>query len=52
MQYNIKEQKPIEKEAEIKRKNNLAVTVVSDNIIIQIFTKIKDSIIRMQKNII
>lgn len=45
--YKTKEEKLIEKEAEIKRKNDLALTVVSDNIILQIFNKIKNAISRI-----
>lgn len=45
--YKTKEEKLAEKEAEIKRKNDLALTVVSDNIILQIFNKIKNAISRI-----
>lgn len=45
--YKTKEEKLTEKEAEIKRKNDLALTVVSDNIILQIFNKIKNAISRI-----
>ncbi len=47
--YKEKEKKLIEKEAEIKRKNDLALTVVSDNIIVQIFRQIKNTIAKMLK---
>ena len=47
--YQKKEEKLILKEAEIKRKNDLALTVVSDNPIIQIFSKIKNMILRYIK---
>lgn len=40
--YKTKEEKLKEKENEIKRKNDLALTVISDNIIVQIFNKIKE----------
>lgn len=49
--YKTKEEKLIEKEAEIKRKNDLALTVVSDNIIVQIFNKIKNALSRIIKKI-
>lgn len=39
--YKNKEEKLILKEAEIKSKNDLALTVVDNNIVIQIFKKIK-----------
>lgn len=49
--YRTKEEKLKEKEAEIKRKNDLALTVVSDNIIVQIFNKIKNAIARILKRV-
>ena len=47
--YEKKEEKLILKEAEIKRKNDLALTIVSDNPIMQVFSKIKNIIIRYIK---
>lgn len=47
--YEKKQEKLILKEAEIKRRNDLALTVVSDNPIMQIFSKIKNIIIRRFK---
>lgn len=49
--YNQKEEKLILKEADIKRKNDLALTVISDNIIIQIFNKIKNNVSRILKKV-
>ncbi len=49
--YKTKEEKLEEKEAQIKRKNDLALTVVSDNIIVQIFNKIKKAIARIIKRV-
>lgn len=46
-----KEQKLIQKETEIKRKNDLALTVISNNIISQIFTKIKKAIVKVLKKV-
>jgi len=42
-------EKLIQKEADIKRKNDLALTVVQNNTIMQIFNKIKKIIARMLK---
>lgn len=47
--YKEKEEKLIEKEAEIRRKNDLALTIVSDNIVVQIFAKIKNAVTRIIK---
>jgi len=47
--YETKEEKLILKEAEIKRRNDLALTVVSDNPVMQIFNKIKNMIIKYIK---
>ncbi len=47
--YKEKEEKLIEKENEIKRKNDLALTVISDNMIVQIFRQIKNTIAKMLK---
>ena len=47
--YQTKEEKLILKEAEIKRKNDFALTIVSDNPIMQIFSKIKNMIFRYIK---
>lgn len=49
--YNQKEEKLILKEADIKRKNDLALTVISDNIIIQIFNKIKNNLSKILKKV-
>lgn len=49
--YKQKEEKLILKEADIKRKNDLALTVISDNIIIQIFNKIKNNVSRILKKV-
>lgn len=49
--YKTKEEKLIEKETEIKRKNDLALTVVSNNIIVQIFNKIKNALAGIIKKI-
>lgn len=46
-----KEQKLIQKEKEIKRRNDLALTVISNNIISQIFTKIKKAIVKILKKV-
>ncbi len=47
--YKTKEEKLKEKEFEIKSKNDLALTVVSNNIIVQIFNKIKKAITKIIK---
>lgn len=47
--YEKKQEKLILKEADIKRKNDLALTVVTDNPIMQIFNKIKNMILRYIK---
>lgn len=49
--YKKKEEKLILKEAEIKRKNDLALTVISDNIIVQIFNKMKNTLNRILNKI-
>lgn len=49
--YKTKEEKLKEKEDQIKRKNDLALIVVSNNIIVQIFNKIKNAIARILKRV-
>ncbi|MCI8362703.1 MAG: hypothetical protein HFJ41_06260 [Clostridia bacterium] len=49
--YKQKEEKLILKQADIERKNELALTVISDNIIIQIFNKIKSNVSRILKKV-
>ncbi len=49
--YKQKEEKLTLKEAEIKRKNDLALTVISDNVIIQIFNKMKNALNRILNKI-
>lgn len=49
--YKQKEEKLILKETDIKRKNDLALTVISDNIIIQIFNKIKNNVNKILKKV-
>ena len=49
--YKEKEENLILKEAEIKQKNDLALTVISDNIIVQIFNKIKNNVNRILKKV-
>lgn len=49
--YKEKEEKLIEKENEIKRKNDLALTVISDNMIVKIFRQIRNTVARMLKKV-
>lgn len=49
--YQKKEDKLLEKEAEIKRKNDLALTIISDNPMIQMFKKIKNMLKKMIKKV-
>lgn len=49
--YKQKQEKLILREEEIKRKSDLAITVISDNMMIQIFNKIKDNVNRILKKV-